>query len=215
MTIPVLLVAAAGMGLAASTVYQEQNFSIDFPEGWTRGAPPPYGLALVMSPDETKGFAIGCNKVPADKISAMFGTAIASQKNAAANRGGTISGEHDQVIGGVNFRTFLMTLPDNSSSVVYVGAAGQLAYSINGFSTTSVASEDPGIMAVINSFRLLAPAVSPTAPLSQEADRDGLREGGGGNSSRKAALMALAAGVVFTGVMRILWPKFFRSPGQG
>jgi hypothetical protein len=141
---------------AAPTIYQEQNFSIEFPNEWQKAEAPPETLALFRSVDGTKGVVVLAFKIAPSERPTALKNFVAGAKNGAIEKGLKITGERDLEINGVPFHSHSFTLPGNVVTVSNMSVAGEWGYSVQGFSGVSDPASDPEFSGFFQSFRLLA-----------------------------------------------------------
>ncbi len=189
----VLLTLSIASG-AIPTIYQEQNFSIEFPAAWQKAETPPDALALVRSPDGAKGVIIIAYKIAPEKISTALKEFIAGAKNGAIEKGIAIKDERDLKINEVPFHTYSFALPNSVTIVSNITVAGNWGYSVQGFSSVSDPAADPEVSGVLQSFRLLSP------PAAISAVRNDSEPGGEayrvGQMAGTVAFIAFVAGVI-------------------
>jgi hypothetical protein len=172
--------------------FEEGNFSIDVPATWKKAEAPPEALALYRSVDNSKGLTLMTMRLSAKDSPTALEKMFSGAKGAAQKSGIPITGEHDEVIDGVTFKVYSVTLRNNVTVRSAMAVVGQRGYSIQGFSGVSDPATDPEISAMVESFRLLN---KPATPLAASASpKDEAYEFG--QMIGKWAFIALIAGAV-------------------
>ncbi|MEO5917393.1 MAG: hypothetical protein ABIS50_24400 [Luteolibacter sp.] len=190
----VFMLAVCQISLAEPASFEEQNFSIDLPAGWTKGETPPQCLALVRSTDGAKGMVLMAFKIPPEEITNALTGLVRGAKNAALAKNLPFTNEHDQVIDGVGFHFYSSVQPGNVGTVSMMGVTGNWGYSVQGFSSNLDPSKDPEITTAMNSFRLLAPVPdSATSPITSSSQGEAYQAG---QFFGKWAVIAFIAGAV-------------------
>lgn len=193
-----LLLVTSGISLAEPTVYQEQNFSVEYPAGWMKAETPPGALALFRSPVEGKGLVVIVSQLNVEDPAVALQKMVAGTKDAAAEAGVPITGEKDLDINGTGFRAFSYMLPNHASAFSIMAVEGSWGYSLQGVSGTTDPAADPEIQGALHSFRLLA-AVPATAGAAMVDRGEAYRAG---ELSGKIAIAVLGLGAVFLVLQR-------------
>lgn len=190
------LLIFSGVSFAAPTIYQEQNFSIELPEGWQKADAPPETLLLVRSPDGTKALLLIASKLSAKDKGDALAKMVKGAKDAAAKDGIAITEEHDLDIDGIPFHSYSCSFPNKMAITSNMGVAGQWGYAMQGMSSTSFPSTDPEIQNSMHSFRLLSPVPVSTAPLKAAGDEENAAYRLG-RITGTVAMIALIIGAIF------------------
>jgi hypothetical protein len=157
-----IIIAACHASLAAPAVFQDHNFSIEFPSDWQILNPPPdQTLAAAQTIDGLKTLLVIAAKLPASELSAASRDMIAGAKQSAIDKGWQITNEHETSVSGVPFHAFTTRVSARASIITYVGLAGDEGYMLQGMCKESDASSDAEVTGAINSFRLLSPRNPP------------------------------------------------------
>ena len=90
-----MLLLSSGVSDGAPTTYREQNFPIELPTDWHAVKPPAESLALVRSPDGSKGLTIMVSEFSAQDRAGALGKMVAGAKKSAAKQGVAIGGSGD------------------------------------------------------------------------------------------------------------------------
>lgn len=187
--LPAALVLLSLRSSAETLEFRDFGFSLESPSSWQAKNPPPNDtIGFIQNPDGSKGFVIMAFRLEKERLSnALDGMIDGARKN-FVKAGSEIRHEKAFSINGVPFKTITAQMPTGVSIVSNMGLAGDIGYSLQGFSKVSDAGTDAEIAAIANSFIRLNR--TPPASGNTQPDRTAYRFG---------QLAGTVAGVVFIG----------------
>ncbi|MBX9577573.1 MAG: hypothetical protein K2W97_03735 [Chthoniobacterales bacterium] len=150
---------------AKPLVFSNLNFSIELPDDWILLNPtqPEHALAA-RNNDNTKTVLVVVFKIPTNLSPNNISSGIANFKNGwksgLVKGGWKISKEQPTVIADIPFVSFTAT-ENNISCLNYFTSAGDYFY---GIKCEEYNAQDPEVLSIINSFRLLSPAKINSLP---------------------------------------------------
>jgi len=152
-----LLVAACQSVLAAPSVFESYNCSIEFPPNWRVLDPtPPHTVAVAQTPDGSRTLMLIAEKLPAAERANGLRDMIAGAKQSAIDKGWQISDERDTSVSGLPFHAFTTRVTGIASMVTFIGTSGDVGYVLQGICKASDAASDAELKAAMNSFHLLS-----------------------------------------------------------
>lgn len=180
--------------------FEQANFSIDIPATWKEAEAPPHVLGLYRSADNSKGITLITAEFSEKDAPTALEQMVSGAKGAAQKSNVPVTGEHDKVIDGVNFRVYSMTMPGNVTVQSMTGVVGLRGYSIQGFSGVSDPAKDPEMASMLGSFRLLAKSAAPLSPAPSAPPRNEAYEFG--QKVGRLSFFALIGGAIIVVVRR-------------
>jgi len=150
---------------AKPLVFSELNFSVELPDDWTLlSASNPQYAVLARNNDNTKTLVVAVIKFPPKLSPGALSSGIADFKNSwkvgLIKTGWKISKEQPIVIADIPFITF-PGIKNNAFCLNYLTSAGDYLY---GIKCELYNAQDPEVLSIINSFRLLSPAKVNSLP---------------------------------------------------
>lgn len=115
------------------------------------------------------------SKFEGNQLSTALEKMVSGAKKSAGEQGIAIQNEKSFSINGVPFHAFTANIPNSVSIVSYMGLAGNVGYSFQGFSKVSDAGSDPEISNMVHSFKLLTPPTAVVA--SNHSDKTAFQFG--------------------------------------
>ena len=164
--------------VAATKVFQQHNFAIDFPSNWHEINPPATQvLAAVQSPDRLKTIVIVALKTPERELGTAVSDMMAGYKRSHTEKRWQVIDKDATSINGVPFRVVLTHISTNPSIITFFGVAGDEGYMLSGTDGAGNVESDEEMLSSIKSFRLLAQRSIPQQRPVSEAYRMGYRMG--------------------------------------
>jgi predicted Zn-dependent protease len=153
-----ILSGLLGTASAETLSFQEHNFALEIPEGWTRTDAPAPALGAAKNADGQKIFVIIATRVPANERDTAVQSMSSAAKKASKAKGWKIGAERRVVVNGIEFDTYTSEIPGGITAVSWMTSAGSEAYAFQGLHKAGNASSDAELKSIIESFRLLSPA---------------------------------------------------------
>src|ERR1700736_5289987 len=140
-----ILLILAGFAAAETLTFQEHNFAVELPMGWTKTDAAAPALAAAKNADGKKAFVIIAVRVPDNERDTVVHSMSSAAKDASKAKGWKIGSEQKMVVNGITFDSYIAQLPDGVTLISWMTSAGSEAYSLQGIDKAGDASSDAEI----------------------------------------------------------------------
>jgi predicted Zn-dependent protease len=153
-----ILLSLLGCASAETLSFQEHNFAIELPQGWSRTDAPAPAVAAAKNADGQKILIVIAARMPNNERDTAVHSMSSAAKDSSKAKGWKIFSEQQVVINGIAFDIYHAQIPGGATMISWMTSAGNEIYSLQGINKAGDASADSEFQSIISSFRLLSPA---------------------------------------------------------